>query len=83
MISVHLWIPRSSTNKRKHLPRERRRTFGELIQIDGSHHAWFEDRGERCVLMVYIDDATSMITSLHFSPTEDLEAYLYGLKNKG
>jgi hypothetical protein len=29
-----------------------------MVQIDGSHHAWFEDRGEPCVLMGYIDDAT-------------------------
>ncbi len=38
--------------------RERKHHFGEMIQIDGSHHAWFEERGPRCVLMGYIDDAT-------------------------
>ncbi|MCA1709730.1 MAG: ISNCY family transposase, partial [Actinobacteria bacterium] len=38
--------------------RERRPCFGELVQIDGSHHPWFEDRADRCVLMVMIDDAT-------------------------
>lgn len=39
--------------------RERKRRFGELVQLDGSHHAWLEERGPACVLMGYIDDATS------------------------
>ena len=38
--------------------RERKAHRGEMVQIDGSHHAWFEDRGQPCVLMGYIDDAT-------------------------
>jgi transposase len=38
--------------------RERKGHRGEMVQIDGSHHAWFEDRGPECVLMGYIDDAT-------------------------
>lgn len=38
--------------------RERKRHFGEMIQMDGSHHAWLEERGPACVLMGYIDDAT-------------------------
>jgi hypothetical protein len=37
--------------------RERKHHFGEMVQMDGSHHAWFEDRGSPCVLMSYIDDA--------------------------
>jgi len=37
--------------------RERKGHRGEMVQIDGSHHAWFEDRGDPCVLMGYIDDA--------------------------
>lgn len=44
---------------RKHRQwRERKHHQGEMLQMDGSHHAWFEDRGPRCVLMSYIDDAT-------------------------
>jgi hypothetical protein len=39
--------------------RERRACFGSLIQMDGSHHDWFEGRAPKCVLMVLIDDATS------------------------
>lgn len=38
--------------------RERKGHPGEMVQMDGSHHAWFEDRGDPCVLMGYIDDAT-------------------------
>ena len=41
--------------------RERKPHVGELIQLDGSHHDWFEGRGPRCVLMAYIDDASSRV----------------------
>lgn len=51
--------------KRKARPhrqwRERKRHYGEMIQMDGSHHDWFEGRGKPCVLMGYIDDATSRV----------------------
>ena len=50
--------------------RERRARFGELIQIDGSPHDWFEGRGEYCTLLVFIDDATGRLTQLRFTPTE-------------
>jgi transposase len=42
--------------------RERRANFGELVQIDGSHHDWFEGRGPVCVFMGYIDDATNTVS---------------------
>jgi transposase len=74
MIEAKIWFP----GKRKvnlHPLRPRRGYFGELCQVDGSLHAWFEDRAPDCVLMVCVDDATSTITSLHFSETESLEAY--------
>lgn len=80
MIQTHLWIPRTQ-QKNIHLPRKRKGNFGELIQIDGSHHDWFEGRLPPCVLMVFIDDATSLITSLYFSQTENLEAYLRTLQH--
>src|SRR4029078_11757241 len=54
----------------------RRACVGELIQIDGSDHAWFEGRAEACTLLVYIDDATSRLMQLHFVPTESTFAYL-------
>jgi transposase len=41
--------------------RARRAHVGALLQLDGSHHDWFEGRGPRCVLMAYIDDANSRV----------------------
>lgn len=79
MIEERLWIPK----ERKafcHPLRLRREHFGELIQIDASFHFWFEDRGQKCALIVFIDDATSKITSLHFSPSESLNAYFNALE---
>ena len=50
---------KKSRKKGKHRQwRERKAHFGEMVQMDGSHHQWFEDRGPGCVLMGYIDDAT-------------------------
>lgn len=50
---------------RKHRPhrqwRQRKEHKGELVQMDGSHHAWFEERGPKCVLMAYIDDAPGRV----------------------
>ncbi len=40
--------------------RPRKECFGQMIQLDGSHHGWFEQRGPWCVLMGYIDDARSI-----------------------
>ena len=62
--------------------RERRSRFGELIQIDGSPHAWFEGRGPRCTLIVFIDDATSRLTALRFVPVESTRAYLEALRDQ-
>jgi len=58
-----------------HQSRERRACFGELIQIDGSHHAWFENRGKKCCLLVFIDDATSRIVGLRFEKSETTAGY--------
>lgn len=47
---------------RKHRQwRERKERYGELIQMDGSHHDWLEGRGSKLVLMAYIDDATGKV----------------------
>jgi len=53
-IEANLWLPRTLRLKRAYPPRNRRECYGELIQIDGSLHHWFEDRGDRCTLLVYI-----------------------------
>jgi hypothetical protein len=62
--------------------RQRRPRFGELVQIDGSPHDWFEGRGPRCTLIVFIDDATSRLTALHFAPVESGKAYLAALREQ-
>jgi hypothetical protein len=58
-----------------HQPRLRREAYGELIQIDGSEHRWFEDRGAPCSLLVFIDDATGKLMQLRFVPSERTSSY--------
>ena len=58
-----------------HQPRYRRDCLGELVQIDGSEHWWFEDRGPRCTLLVFIDDATSRLMHLQFVESESTFDY--------
>ena len=58
MIEQGLWKGRSRKKARIHQSRERRPQFGELVQIDGSHHDWFEGRAPKCCLLVFVDDAT-------------------------
>ena len=53
---------------------------GELIQIDGSEHRWFEGRGEPCTLIVFIDDATSQLMQLSFVPSESTDTYFEALR---
>ena len=80
-IGEKLWKPKRRRVRRVFQTRERRPRFGELIQIDGSPHAWFEDRGPRCTLIVFIDDATSRLTALRFVPAETTRAYLETLRD--
>ena len=75
MMAAGLWTPRKQRAAKIHQPRNRRACVGELIQIDGSDHAWFEDRAPSCTLLVFIDDATSRLMQLHFVPTESAFAY--------
>jgi hypothetical protein len=75
MISAGLWVRRKDRLKRVHQPRMRRDCPGELVQIDGSEHWWFEDRGPQCTLLVYVDDATSRLMHLKFVETESTFDY--------
>lgn len=61
---------RGRRSRRRRLRKER---FGQMVQMDGSHHAWFEERAKRCCLMVMIDDATSRMMG-RFYPGETLLA---------
>lgn len=74
MIEAHLWIP-DRKKRREHALRKRRDCFGELCQSDGSSHHWFGEDFPKANATVIIDDATGIITSLHFSESETLDAY--------
>ncbi|CAN7748904.1 ISNCY family transposase [Paraburkholderia hospita] len=75
MTDAGLWVPRRQRPPKVYQPRARRACLGELIQIDGSEHAWFEDRAPQCTLLVYVDDATSRLMTLHFTATESTFSY--------
>ena len=70
LLEAGIWRNCRQRRKRIHQPRYRRDCFGELIQIDGSQHRWFEDRGPKCTLLVYIDDATGRLLELRFTDSE-------------
>lgn len=80
MIGHGYWKPRRGAAVRAHPMRERRPRRGELIQIDGSPHDWFEGRGPRCCLLVFIDDATGELTHLQFVDTETTLGYMAALQ---
>lgn len=80
MIEDGLWQPKRQRRKRPFQLRERRACVGELVQIDGSPHAWLEERGPRCTLISFIDDATGGLHYAHFEPAETSQAYLRGLR---
>ena len=79
MIQAGIWVPRAE-RRRFHQPRPRREHPGELIQIDGCEHRWFEDRGPPCTLLVSVDDATSRLMALGFVPSESTFAYFEVLR---
>jgi hypothetical protein len=75
MMDTGMWVPRRQRPPKVYQPRARRACLGELIQIDGSDHHWFEDRAPACTLLVYVDDATSRLMQLHFTQTESTFSY--------
>jgi transposase len=76
MMTGDIWKGRVRKRARIHQQRERRSCFGELVQIDGSHHDWFEGRASKCCLLVFIDDATSRIVGMRFEETETTIGYM-------
>jgi len=80
MIQEGLWQAKTKKHNKIYYPRARRARYGELVQVDGSHHAWFEDRGPKCVALVFVDDATSRLLQVYFCHTENLQGYLEALK---
>jgi len=70
MIAEQLWKAKGRKQATIHTYRERRSCIGELIQLDGSPHPWFEKRADPCTLIAYIDDATSKIMDGEFADYE-------------
>lgn len=75
MVADGVWQSRKQRQGRVYQPRYRRHCVGELVQIDGSEHWWFEGRGPQCTLLAFIDDATSTIMHASFVATESTFDY--------
>ncbi|MBW0371447.1 ISNCY family transposase [Ensifer adhaerens] len=73
-----LWLSRKQ-RRTFHQPRLRREAYGELVQIDGSEHRWFEDRGPSCSLLVFVDDATGKLMQVRFVRSEGAFTYFEAL----
>jgi hypothetical protein len=78
MSEAGLWLSRKQ-RRTFHQPRLRREAYGELVQIDGSEHRWFEDRGPPCSLLVFVDDATGRLMQLRFVRSESAFTYFEAL----
>jgi transposase len=76
MIEEAIWKPKKVAKEPPaRQMRERRACLGELVQIDGSDHDWFEGRGPKCTLLVFVDDATGQLLELWFVPDESFFGY--------
>ncbi len=75
-LTVGLWKPRAQKQGSTHLWRERRACLGELVQLDGSSHDWFEGKTAPCCLLAFIDDATSSVLWAEFCESESTESLL-------
>jgi hypothetical protein len=79
MSGAGIWLSRKQ-RRTFHQPRLRREAYGELVQIDGSDHRWFEDRSDPCSLLVFIDDATGKLMQLLFVRSESAFSYFEALE---
>jgi len=80
MVDDGIWLSRTQ-RRAIHHPRSRRECFGELIQIDGSDHRWVEHRAGPCTLLVFVDDATSMLMELRSVQSESTFRYFEALES--
>jgi transposase len=81
MIEEGFWEEKARKKIKIYQQRMRRSSVGELIQLDGSPHDWFEGRAERCCLLVWVDDATSQLLHLRFEESETTQGYFRGMKD--
>ncbi len=79
-MAAGLWIPRKLRPPKVQQPRTRRACVGELIQIDGCEHAWFEDRAPACTALVFVDDATSRLMWVKFTGAESTFGYFEAMR---
>src|SRR5215213_6068792 len=81
LIGEGLWKAKSVRRPVIHQLRERRARLGELVQIDGSPHDWFEGRAPKCTLLVFVDDATSRLMYLQFVEAETTFNYFAAVRS--
>jgi hypothetical protein len=81
MMADALWIDRRHKLPSPHQPRRRRECLGELVRIDGSEHRWFEERGDMCTLLAFVDDANSRLMRLRFVASESAFDYFRATKD--
>jgi transposase len=75
LTAAGVWPPRRERLREAQQPRARCDCCGELVQIDGCQHDWFEGRGPYCTLLVFVDDATGRLMELRFVPSESAFDY--------
>lgn len=80
MIAKGLWKGKNRRYRKVQQSRARRPCVGELVQIDGSPHDWFEGRTPSCCLIVFIDDASSKLLSLWFVEQECTQGYFEAMR---
>ena len=76
LVKAGIGSPRSRRSQQHRFRRRRMPQEGILVQIDGSHHPWLEDRGPKLTLLIAVDDATSTVAQAVFRTTEDTRGYL-------
>lgn len=81
MIEIGVWKSKKRKQTHYYQRRARRSQKGELIQIDGSYHDWFEGRAPKCCLLVFVDDATGKIQEAQFVDHENTVDYMASMKS--
>ncbi len=76
LMKAGIGSPRSRRSQQHRFRRKRMPQEGMLIQVDGSPHPWLEERGDKFVLLLAVDDATGTVAQAIFHPSEDTRGYL-------
>ena len=81
LTGVGIGSPRSRRSPQHRFRRQRMPQAGMLVQLDGSHHAWLEDRGPKFALLLAVDDATGVVVNAVFRTGEDTRGYFMLLED--